>query len=39
MTSSPRPDDTDLIDRIVDALERRVLADLERRGLHRPGAF
>lgn len=31
--------DVDMVNRIVDALEARVLAELERRGLRRPGVF
>ena len=34
------PDDGELFDRIVDALEERVIAELERRGRrHFPGVF
>lgn len=37
---APATDDGELFERIVNALEARVIAELERRGQHRfPGVF
>jgi hypothetical protein len=40
LSNSSSPADNELIERIIDAIEERVIAELERRGRrHHPGVF